>query len=298
MTVTIPEHGVEKTSANPVLGIGLMIAAMLIIPMVDGMAKYLSATHSPLFISWARYAVAVVIVLPVAVFKHRTQFLPRSNLGAHFLRTVFLMAAMTCYFISISLIPMATAISAYFVGPIIATLLATMILGEQLTWTKVLALILGFSGALLIVRPGVDFDPAILLALASGILFGLYIVATRQASQTSNPLRTLAFQCLVGAIILTPQAIWFWSWPTPDQLYLFAGMGLFSAFSHFLSIAAFRNAEASTLAPIVYVELIGTVAIGFIIFGELPGLTVWIGAGVIVAGGLLLIRRPRRDMSS
>ncbi len=295
MTVTTPEPGAEKTGASPILGIGLMIAAMLLIPMVDGAAKYLSSTHSPLFIGWARYAVAALIVLPAAVYKHGSQCLPRSNLGAHFLRTIFLMAAMTCYFISISLIPLATAISAYFVGPIIATLLAAMILGERLTWTKILALGLGFSGVILIVRPGIDFDPAILLALASGVLFGLYIVATRHASRTSDPLRTLAFQCLVGALILAPQAVWFWSWPTPDQLYLFAGMGLFSAVSHFLSIAAFRLAEASTLAPLVYVELIATVAIGFIFFAEIPGLTVWVGASVIVAGGLLLIRRPRSE---
>ena len=298
MTATPSESVVNKAIINPMLGIGFMVAAMLIIPVVDGTAKYLSSAHSPLFLSWARYAFAVLIVLPVAFYKHRSRFLPRSHLGAHFLRTIFLMAAMTCYFVSISLIPMATAISAFFVGPIIATLLAVFILGERLTLKKVLALILGFSGALLIVRPDMDFDPAILLALASGVLFGFYIVATRQASQNSDPLKTLAFQCLVGTIILTPQAIWFWSWPTYDQLYLFAGMGLFSAFSHFLSIAAFRKAEASILAPLVYVELIGTAAIGFIIFGEVPGLTVWIGAGVIVAGGLVLIGRTRSENSS
>src|SRR5262245_17025855 len=103
-----------------------MVCAMLTIPLVDGIAKHLSATHSPLYVSWARYVLACCVVLPWALRAHGRHFLPRVQLGAHLLRTVLVVAGMTCYFIAIASVPLASAASAYFVGPIIAMLLAVL----------------------------------------------------------------------------------------------------------------------------------------------------------------------------
>ncbi len=290
-----PVRGARPPAGPPrralLLGLGLMTLGMLTIPMVDGLAKFLSAGHSPLFVAWARYAAACLVVLPVALLVHGRQPLPRRDLGPHFLRTLFLMAAMTLYFLAIATIPLATAISAFFVAPILATLLAVLVLGERLTPRKLAALLLGALGALLILRPGGALEPGILLAMAAGGCFSLYLVATRLAARSSPPVRTLAFQCLVGAALLTPQALWAWSLPSAAELWLFLLMGALSAGSHLLSISAFRYAEASTLAPLVYLELVGSAVIGFLVFDELPDLLVWLGAGVIVAGGLLLIQR-------
>lgn len=273
-------------------GIALMTAAMLLIPLVDGLAKHLSATHSPLFISWARYMAAAVLVLPVAGFLHGKRALPRNKLGLHTARTALLVAAMTLYFLAIARIPLATAISAYFIGPVVAALLGMMFLGESTSARKTIALVLGFAGAILVLGPGGQIDTGILLALGSGVLFALYLVATRLAAHHDHPLKTLAFQCLIGAVFLTPQAIWTWSLPGVGELHLFAALGGLSALSHVLSIAAFRYAETSTLAPLVYLELVGTSLIGIAWFGEVPGISVWLGSAVIVAAGLLLIRSP------
>jgi drug/metabolite transporter (DMT)-like permease len=98
----------------------LMTRAMLSIPFVDGLAKYLSVTYSPFFISWVRYAAACLIVLPYAVAIHGLRIIPAERPASHLFRTVFLVTAMTLYFLSIARIPLATAVSAYFVGPIIA----------------------------------------------------------------------------------------------------------------------------------------------------------------------------------
>jgi drug/metabolite transporter (DMT)-like permease len=257
--------------------------------MVDGTAKYLSSSHSPLYISWARYAVACAIVLPLAIARHGRRFLPREQVGAHLLRTIFLVAAMTCYFLAIARIPLATAISAYFVGPIIAMILAVMFLGEALTFRKSVSLLLGFAGTLIILRPTGGIDPGLLLAIGSGGFFALYMIATRQASRESEPIKTLAFQCLVGAVLLTPQAIWAWSVPELAGLWVFLAMGFLSVGSHILSIIAFRYAEASTLAPLVYLELLGTATVGYVVFAELPDVYVWVGALAIVLGGALLV---------
>ncbi len=287
-------EGRTARSSNTLHGIALMSVAMLLIPFVDGLAKHLSAAHSPLFISWARYAIAAAIVLPAAVMVHGRAALPRKRLGPHILRTTLLVTSMSLYFLAIARLPLATAISAYFIGPVIAALLGVVLLKERFSVQKAVALFLGFGGALLVLGPGRELDAGIVFALGSGVFFALYLVATRVASRQENPLRTLAFQCALGALILTPQAIWTWSLPETAELPLFAALGGLSALSHVLSIAAFRYAETSTLAPLVYLELVGTCAIGFFVFSEVPGLSVWVGAGVIVAAGLLLAHRPER----
>lgn len=275
---------------NPTLkGIVLMALAMLVITSVDVFGKLLSADHSPLFVSWARYLVAAAIVVPLSIARNGRHFLPRRNLGPHLLRTIFLMAAMSLYFLALAEIPMATANSVFFVGPIIGTVLAVFVLGERLTLRKALALALGFGGALLIVQPGTDVNVGVLYALGAGLFFGFYIVATRSASLTSDPLRTLTFQCLVGALIMLPQALYTWSVPATDLIPMFLIMGLLSATSHIMSITAFSLADASTLSPLVYLELVGSALFGYLVFNELPGTMVWIGATVIVCGGLLLI---------
>lgn len=274
-------------------GILLMAVAMLSIPGVDGFAKHLSTDYSPLFISWARYAVACALVLPLAAVRHGALVFPGQRLGAHALRTLFLVISMTCYFQAIARIPLATAISAFFVGPIIAVVLSVFVLKERLTPRKVMSLALGFGGALVILRPGGTIEPGILFAFGSGLFFALYMIATRHASAVSDPVKTLAFQCVFGTLLLTPQAIYTWSNPAPGDLVFFLALGACSALSHILSIAAFRLADASTLAPLVYLELIATAAIGYFFFEEVPGIATLLGAALIVAAGLVLLRARR-----
>jgi drug/metabolite transporter (DMT)-like permease len=281
----------SDSSSRQATGILLMTAAMLSIPLVDGIAKYLTAAHSPLFVGWARYAVAGLIVLPIAVLRNGRQIFPTERRASHLLRTFFLVLSMMLYFLALARIPLATAISAFFIGPIIAVVLSIFVLKERMTWPKLASLALGFIGAIVILRPGAALNPGILLAFGAGLCFGLYLIATRWASQSSDPIKTFAFQCVIGTLLLTPQAALTWTTPQWSEFGLFLCLGLFSAFSHMMSIAAFRFAEASLLAPLVYLELIGAALIGYYAFGEIPDAYTIIGAGFIIAAGLILLKR-------
>jgi drug/metabolite transporter (DMT)-like permease len=276
-------------------GIFLMVLAMLSIPVVDGLAKYLSADYSPLYLSWARYAIASLIVLPFTAIIHGPRIFPTERRVSHFFRTVFLVAAMTLYFLAIARIPLATAISVFFVGPVIAVVLSIVILKERMTLRKGISLILGAVGSIVILRPGGSTDPGIFLALGAGVFFAVYLIVTRQASRESDPVKTLAVQCVIGVILLTPQAIASWSLPARSDWLFFAGLGLISAISHLLSITAFRFADASTLSPLVYIELIGATLIGYFVFKEVPDVTTVVGAGFIVAAGLILLLHKERQ---
>lgn len=274
-------------------GIALMSLAMLGIPIVDGIAKYLSAGYSPLFIGWARYAVASLFVLPLAYRYHGRSIFPDEQRFAHLVRTAFLVTAMTLYFLAIARIPIALAVSAYFVGPVIAVALSVMFLKETLTLRKILSLALGFIGSLVVLRPSGEIEVGIVMAFGAGLFFALYLIATRQASQQSDPLKTLAFQCVVGTVLLSPQAAFTFELPQAGVLWLFLGLGLFSAIGHILTILAFRLSDASTLAPLVYLELVGSAMIGFLVFAEVPTFMTVIGASLIILSGLVLVALPR-----
>jgi len=147
---------------------------MLSIPLVDGLAKHLSESYSPLFISWLRYSIASLLILPIGLALFGRKVLPERNISSHVLRTVFLVSAMTLFFLAIAITPLATATGAYFVGPIIASILAVYVLGERMNKLRLLALVVGFLGALIVVRPSASVDPGVFLALGSGALFACY----------------------------------------------------------------------------------------------------------------------------
>jgi drug/metabolite transporter (DMT)-like permease len=237
------------------------------------------------------------VIVPLAAVRHGARMFPSERIGAHLLRTIFLMIAMTLYFMSVARIPLATAATASFISPIIAVILAVLMLKERLTTRKTLSVILGFGGALAVLRPAAEFEPGVLLALATGLFFACYMIATRMAAANSDPLKTLVFQCVAGAVLLTPQAVWSWSVPSPGNLKFFVAIGVLSLISHGLSIAAFQKADASTLAPLVYVELIGSTLIGYLVFREVPGVATLMGGGLIVAAGLMLVEKRSRARS-
>jgi drug/metabolite transporter (DMT)-like permease len=293
---TATDPATERRKAR--LGLTLMACAMLIIPGADAAAKYLSSVHSPVFLSWARYIAAFVFILPVvaiAQVKERTPLLRRDAILPQLLRTAFLVGAMTLYFEAVSRIPLADALGAYFVAPIAATLIAAIVLRERLDRRKLAAVLLGFAGAMLVVRPDMAGSAGTLIALASGLMMACYLVLTRMAKGEA-PLATLTAQLVFGVLILTPFIPFQWVTPSAEALSLIALMGLLSAASNLMTITAFRMASVATLSPLVYLELVGATALGFAIFGDLPTPLTWAGIAVIVAAGLIIVA-PRNRAS-
>ncbi|HEV2507985.1 DMT family transporter [Bosea sp. (in: a-proteobacteria)] len=281
------------------IGLLLMATAMLIIPSSDAIAKYLSGTHSPAFLSWVRYVAALGFILPVALLQRGRTTEPApapSSHGRYWLaqiaRTAFLVAAMTLYFVAIARIPLADALGAYFIAPIVATLLAAIALRERLDRRKLSAVVLGFVGAILVVRPGAETSTDTLIALASGACMACYLVLTRATAQGRSPVSTLTTQLVLGILMLMPFAVLQWTMPTREGLLLILLMGLVSTLSNLMTISAFRLAPVATLSPLVYLELIGATALGFTLFGDLPSPMTWAGIAVIVAAGLIVATAP------
>jgi len=285
-------------AARPALGLALMAAASLLVPVVDGISKHLTGDHSPFLVAWARYASSAGVVLLLVCARPFDPRQLRIGLASNLLRTVFIVAAMTYFLFAIVEIPIATGLGGFFLGPLVATVLAVAILRERMTGSRLVACGLGLVGALAIIRPGLEVETGSLLAVASGVFFGGYLIATRAAALSASPLATLAFQVGVGVVLLTPFAVASWSWFSPRDLAFVVAMGLISTLCHFLVIAAFRHADASILSPLAYLELVSALLIGHFVFSEVPQWSDAIGIAAIAMSGLLVSLAVRRREAS
>ena len=163
------------------------------------------------------------------------------------------------------------------------------LLGEQLSGAKILAALIGLGGALLIIRPGAAvFQPASLLAFSTAFVFSVYIILTRKLAGLAPRLQSLFFCALVGAVLMTPIAPFVWQ-PLGWLDWLgFAAIGTIAAVGHLLLLRAYEQAPASVLAPLGYFEIVSTVALGWLLFGDLPDAWTWTGILVIVGSGVFV----------
>jgi drug/metabolite transporter (DMT)-like permease len=182
-----------------------------------------------------------------------------------------------------------------FISPLIVTALSPLILGEHVGIRRWSAVIVGFCGALVIIRPGLGvFEPAALLAAGAGAVYATYLIATRKLSGSAPPLVTLAYTALLGAVVMTAIQPAVWIWPAPTDWLWMAGMGALAATGHFLLIKAFDHAPASVLAPFTYSEMAMATAVGYFAFGDFPDALTWVGVAIIVASGLYISFRERK----
>ena len=270
------------------IGVSLMAFAMLAIPISDGIVKLLSEHYPVLFLNWMRFLVGGMIFAPLAFIS-----LKRTRYGKNVLlsltwRTAFHVVAISLYFLAIARVPIADALGAYFVAPIVAVVFAAWYLRESISRLQAAAVLAGFVGAIIVVRPGASMNIGMVYAVLSGIVFGLFLVLTRKAGQTVAPITTLGFQCIVGTLLLLPVAVFYWtpvSWL--DAALIFAA-GIFWSVGHLAIIKAFSLAPTSVLAPIVYMEIAGGAGIGYVLFGDLPSVGTMVGILLIVLAGLLV----------
>ena len=148
---------------------------------------------------------------------------------------------------------------------------------------------LGFIGALIVIRPGFkEFNPASLAAIGAGFSYALYIISTRKLSSLDNPLLTLIFTGLSGAVLITFIVPFVWITPSFNQWLLLFGLALAGTIGHLFLILSFNYAEASKLAPLAYFEIVTNVIIGYYFFGDFPDFWIWLGLFIIVSSGLYI----------
>jgi drug/metabolite transporter (DMT)-like permease len=206
------------------------------------------------------------------------------------LRSAMLFSSNATNFFAITFIPLAKTASISLMAPLLVVPLARLILGERTTAGRMAALFVGFAGVLIVIRPGTElFHWASLFALASAAGYAVYQVLTRRIAGIDPPETSTIYSSVVGGFgmfLVLP-----FVWRTPENLrdiLYFCSLGVIGALGHYLVARALTNAPANIIAPFQYVQLIGSVAVGYFFFGDFPDLLTWVGAAIIVGSGLYI----------
>ena len=211
-----------------------------------------------------------------------------------FLRGLILLTANICFFYSISVISLAKALTLAFIAPLIVTAFSPFFLNEKVGVKRWTAVIIGFIGSLVVIRPGfLEINLASLSALGTGVLYGFYLIITRKLSTSDNPLLTLLLTGVVGVIIISTVMPFVWVKPTLNQWSMMAAIGIFACIGHLFLILSLKYADASKLAPFSYFEIITNIIIGYYFFNDFPDIWNLIGLLIIVLSGYYIYIRER-----
>jgi len=276
-------------------GILLMVTAVGMFVCMDTIAKYLMRWYAPPFIVWARYASNVVVLLAFLAATGQLGRLRSARPALQFARGLLLVLATLLFFTSLSVLPLADANAIAFVMPLFVAALAVPMLGERLEMARLIAILAGLAGALVIVRPGSAlFTPYALLPLGMALANALYQILTRKLAGLEHPMTSLAWGALVGAVLTSAVAPFVWT--PPEALshgVLIVVIGVLASIGHWLLIKAYEHASATLLVPFTYTALLWAMLSGWLVFGDFPDGWSLLGMGIIVLTGLYLANRQR-----
>ena len=286
------------------MGVVLMLTFAAFAPIIDVFAKFAAAEAPAAEITFARFAVQTLLLVPVVIWRKSLIRMPLKDAALHGLRGV-LMAIATVFFIAaLKYMPIADAIAIFFVEPMIVTVLSGLLLGEPVGWRRYAASAVGFCGALLVIQPSfVELGWTSALPLGTAFTFAFYLILTRMLAPRVDPFAMQAYSGLSGAVFIGG-VLWLADgsgysafdpiWPSTYALGLMVGVGVAATISHLFLVYAFRYAPASSIAPLQYLEIVSATLFGYWFFGDFPAPLKWVGVAIVIGSGLFIIARERR----
>jgi drug/metabolite transporter (DMT)-like permease len=288
--------GVSKSARNPQYGILYIIIMTGCIVSMDASAKMLSGDMPLLMVVWGRYLFNFVFV-SLFFFRGGTQGLVRTQrFNLQILRSILGLSSTLAFWWGLVFLSLADCVAIAFISPLLVTVLSAPFLGEKVGIHRWTAVFVGFSGAMIIIRPGLGImHRAVVLPVIAALFWANYQIATRVLSRTDHALTTL-FYTSAGALFFTSLAVWsVWMMPSLKQGLLLAWMGLLGTMGHFFLIKAYEISQASMLAPFSYTSIVWSTLLGFVLFGDFPDGWTIAGAVIIMASGFYIIQRERHQ---
>ncbi len=289
-----PQPSVPPARA-PLKALIPLFGSTIVFACLDTTAKAMSYHLPVIEVSWFRYAINLVMAMAVLNPLSSPGAWRFKRPGLQLVRALLLMAMTLANFSALHYLQVAEVTSIGFLSPMVITLLSVIFLHEAIGIRRVVAIVVGFLGVLLITQPGFGtFHPAMLLALASMLSGAIYTLVTRYLATRVDPGSLVISLAAVPSLLLIPPL--FAVWQTPSSLLvwgLLIFMGATGGFGHFLVMTAHRSATAATLAPYSYIQLVWTIISGYLVFADVPSIWTLLGAGVVIASGLYLLHRER-----
>lgn len=286
----------EDSPRNRLIGIGLISITFLCFSLLDGGAKWLVRALPVVEVVWLRFLIQVLLGGALLVPRQGMALLRTRRPRLQFLRAALLAVMTAMNFWALQYLQLAETSSIMFSTPILIALFAAPMLGETLDRARWMAILAGFAGVLIIIRPGMQgFHPALLLCLMNALLYAMFNLLTRRLAAYDSPETSQFLSALGATLALTPFALAAWQTPASALEWSVAFlMGLFGGLGHYGLALAHRYAPASVLAPFLYQQILYMMILGYVIFGDVPNPAVLIGAAVVIASGLYLLWREQR----
>ncbi|WP_165219697.1 DMT family transporter [Affinirhizobium pseudoryzae] len=291
---------------SSVKGMALMAFCMIVLPMMDAIAKYMATfeTMSPGQVTFYRFFVQLVVLSPL-FFWTVGGFGQVKRPWMNMLRGALHAGASLMFFTAVKYMPLADVFAIYFVEPFMLTILSALFLGEKVGWRRWLAILVGFGGAMIVIQPSFEiFGWTSLLPVACAALFTLYLFLNRALGDADSPLTMQMMSgvggtALMGIVLLigNGMAVADFDMSLPASglgIALLLILGSLSGYVHLLVVRAFRMASVSLLAPFQYFEIISATVLGYLLFSDFPTPSKWLGIGIIVASGLFIIWREQK----
>lgn len=275
------------------LAAAYMVMAAALFASMHGTVRLISFDLHPFVIAVFRNLFGFLALVPL-LLHGGIELLKTKRVGAHAIRSLLNATSMLMWFTALSLIPLADATALSLTGPLFVTLGAIVAFGERVKVWRWVALGLGASGALLIIRPGFEeLQLGMLLTIGSAAFAGLSKLFSKSLTRTDNPTTIAAYlQFLMTPITLVP-ALFVWQWPTGQQFIGLIAIGILGSAAHLFSVRAYAIAEVSFAEPLVFTRMVFATIFGYVAFSEIPDVWTWAGAFVILAGATLNSWRER-----
>lgn len=294
-----------STNENPLQGMAIMAVCMIILPLMDAIAKYMATfeSMSPGQVTFYRFLFQLVCLLPLAILGG-SKLMEAKRPWMNLLRGALHGAASLMFFAAVKYMPLADVFAIYFVEPFMLTMMSALFLGEKVGWRRWLAIAVGFGGAMIVIQPSYAiFGWTALLPVACAFLFTLYLFLNRAIGNSDTPLVMQTIAGLGGTLFMGVALAAGSGMGEPDfqlslptslaGLFLLVLLGSLSGYMHLLVVRAFRLAPLSLLAPFQYFEIISATVLGYALFGDFPTTSKWSGIAIIVGSGLFIIWRER-----
>ncbi|MBB3996829.1 drug/metabolite transporter (DMT)-like permease [Aureimonas pseudogalii] len=291
------EPAAPRMTSNQSLlaGIGLTVVAGATFAGMDALGKHLTTLVPVLQVIWGRYFVQTVLMTGYLATTTGTGFLRTAHPVLQILRGIMLLASTGLMYTALTHVPLADATAVLFFTPIVVTLLSVLVLRETIGLHRIGAIVAGFAGMLLILRPGFGaIHPALGLALAASVTNAIYLMLTRHLAGREDAASTQFNTTAAGALILTLLVVPVWQTPAPSTLALMLAIGVVGTIGHFTLVRAFASAPASLLSPFLYSQVLTAAVLSLAVFGDpLRGTTI-LGTLVLVASGVTIWWRENR----
>jgi drug/metabolite transporter (DMT)-like permease len=277
------------------MGIGLTLVAMAMLPYVDVIGKMLAQMGLPaLVITFGRMFFGALVAAPFAFRTAGLQALIPRPASLQVLRGLIMVASAVMIFSALRTVPLADALAVWYVQPLVLVVLGAVLLREKLDIHRVLAVVIGFIGVMLVIKPGFQqINSGIYFALGAGIAYAFYLLVTRMLVGRADAAVTMFQSSTVAALAAATLMPFVWQWPTVEQWVLMAGMATIATAGHYISARAFEYAEATLLAPLGYTEMIMTIFAGWLFFDHLPNAITLLGIMILVACAVYVSWRER-----